>query len=88
MQNQIFSTQRPLAQLKAEISAEIGYPIGQEDSYKHRVATELGLNDRIYSVGWENMTSRECGSIGGNMGGKLGGQMVKRLIEIAERQLG
>lgn len=51
---------------------------------KYEVADELGLLDKIKTVGWGNMTSRECGKIGGQLGGRLGGQMVKRMIEYAE----
>ncbi len=55
--------------------------------YKHEVAKELGLKDKIDSVGWKHMTTEECGRIGGQMGGKLGGQMVKKMIAMAEEQL-
>lgn len=49
------------------------------DKFKHEVATELGLEDDIQSRGWANMTSRECGLVGGNM--------VRRMIEYAENSL-
>lgn len=49
------------------------------ENFKGNVATELGLTDRINSVGYENMTSRECGSIGG--------LMTKRLVQIAEQAI-
>lgn len=49
------------------------------DNFKNEVANELGLTQRIQSTGYENMTSRECGSIGG--------LMTKRLVQIAEQQL-
>jgi len=57
------------------------------DRKKYEVAGELGLLDKIKTVGWGNMTSRECGSIGGRLGGKLGGQMVKRMVEFAESHM-
>lgn len=49
------------------------------DKFKHEVAAELGLEDDIQSRGWANMTSRECGLVGGNM--------VRRMIEYAENSL-
>jgi hypothetical protein len=57
------------------------------DSWKYEVADELGLAQKVNSVGWGNMTSRECGKVGGRMGGKIGGNMVKRMIEFAERNM-
>ena len=38
-------------------------------------------------VGWENMTTKEVGQIGGKVGGKIGGQMVRELISMAESQM-
>lgn len=49
------------------------------ENFKGEVANELGLNERINTVGYENMTSRECGSIGG--------LMTKRLVQMAEQAL-
>ena len=46
---------------------------------KFEVADELGLTDRIASIGYENMTSRECVSIGGFM--------VRRMINYAEQNM-
>ncbi|EAX48245.1 small acid-soluble spore protein, alpha/beta type [Thermosinus carboxydivorans Nor1] len=54
---------------------------------KYEVAEELGLKDKIEQVGWENMTTKEVGKIGGHMGGKIGGNMVKELITMAEAQM-
>lgn len=48
------------------------------DSFKHEIANEIGV--QIPSTGyWGNMTSRECGYIGG--------YMVKRMVEAYERNL-
>ena len=47
---------------------------------KYEVAEELGLRDDIEQRGWENMTTREVGKIGGNM--------VKKMVEFAEEQMG
>jgi small acid-soluble spore protein D (minor alpha/beta-type SASP) len=49
------------------------------ESFKAEVANELGLTERIQTTGYENMTTRECGSIGGTM--------TKRMVQIAEQSL-
>ncbi|PSR21736.1 MAG: spore protein alpha/beta [Sulfobacillus acidophilus] len=49
------------------------------DHLKYEVAEDLGLDDDIQSRGWENMTTREVG--------KIGGAMVKRLIQKAEQEM-
>lgn len=49
------------------------------DRYKYEVASELGLQNQIQTGGWNNLTTREVGQIGG--------QMVKRMIKDAEQQL-
>lgn len=49
------------------------------DRFKYEVAGDLGLRDDIQERGWENMTTREVGKIGGNM--------VRRMIERAEREM-
>jgi hypothetical protein len=46
---------------------------------KYEVASELGLVDDIQQRGWENMTTREVGKIGGNM--------VRKMISFAEQEL-
>jgi small acid-soluble spore protein B (major beta-type SASP) len=43
----------------------------QLDELKMEVAEELQLDDDIQEKGFANMTSRECGKIGGNMVGKM-----------------
>lgn len=89
-----------LESLKMEVANELAF--GQEagvgavnsgnykqalERMKMEAAQELGLDSRIQSVGWGNMTSRECGAVGGRIGGKIGGNMVRKLIEIAESNL-
>lgn len=49
------------------------------DRFKWEIAGELGLAEKIRQVGWENMTTKEVGMIGG--------QMVRRMIEAAEEAL-
>ena len=43
----------------------------QLDKLKFEIAEELQLDDDIKEKGFANMTSRECGQIGGNMVGKM-----------------
>lgn len=49
------------------------------DRFKHEVADELGLADKIALQGWGEMTTRECG--------KVGGTMVKKMIEMVQDHL-
>jgi len=49
------------------------------DRFKYEVANELGIANQIQSQGWENMTTREVGTVGG--------MMVKRMLQEAERTL-
>lgn len=49
------------------------------DRLKYEVASELGLDDDIQQRGWENMTTREVGKIGGNM--------VRKMINFAEAEM-
>ncbi len=53
------------------------------DQFKYEVADELGLTSKIQTKGWANMTSRECGYVGG----RIGGSMVKTMIRRAEESL-
>ncbi|MCW2278893.1 alpha/beta-type small acid-soluble spore protein [Heliophilum fasciatum] len=57
------------------------YPGAQSalDRFKYEVAAEIGLGNKVQSQGWENMTTREVGSIGGFM--------TKKLVQLAEQQL-
>ncbi len=53
------------------------------DEFKWEIADEIGLSPKIQSQGWENMTSRDCGRVGG----RIGGRMVKVMIRRAEEAL-
>lgn len=53
------------------------------DRFKYEIADELGLMPKIQGVGWGEMTSRECGRVGG----KIGGNMVKIMIKYAEQAM-
>jgi len=53
------------------------------DRFKYELAEDYGLLDKIQRRGWPEMTSRECGVIGG----KIGGHMVRVLIRRAEQAL-
>lgn len=57
------------------------YPKAEDelDSLKEEVAEELHLDDDIKKRGFENMTTREVGKIGGNM--------VKKMIKYSEKQM-
>ncbi|MBP2071095.1 alpha/beta-type small acid-soluble spore protein [Thermoanaerobacterium butyriciformans] len=57
------------------------YPKAEDelDSLKEEVAEELQLDDDIKERGFENITTREVGKIGGNM--------VKKMIKYAEKQM-
>jgi small acid-soluble spore protein F (minor alpha/beta-type SASP) len=37
------------------------------EKLKYEVAEELGLEEKIQTKGWENMTARETGKVGGQM---------------------
>ena len=49
------------------------------DKFKLEAAQELNVSQEYKSGYWGNMTSRECGSVGG--------QMVKKMIEQYENQI-
>ena len=53
------------------------------ERFKFEIADELGLTDKIQSVGWANMTSRDCGRIGG----RIGGNMTKIMVRHAQKML-
>ncbi|MCK8825206.1 alpha/beta-type small acid-soluble spore protein [Fuchsiella alkaliacetigena] len=49
------------------------------DKFKLEVAESLNISDEYKSGYWGNMTSRECGAVGG--------QMVKEMIEQVQNQM-
>jgi hypothetical protein len=49
------------------------------ENFKNEIASELGLTQRIQSVGYANMLPKETG--------KIGGQMVRRMIELVESSM-
>lgn len=53
---------------------------------KLQAAKKAGLDDKVRDVGWKNMSAAECGKIGGLMGGKIGGQMVKKMLELINKE--
>ncbi|MGI6604590.1 MAG: small, acid-soluble spore protein, alpha/beta type [bacterium] len=57
------------------------YEAAEDDleELKYEVAEDLQLEDNIQEEGWENMTTREVGKIGGNM--------VKKMIRFAEKEM-
>lgn len=46
------------------------------DRFKEEVAQELGLADKVAQRGWGEMTTRECGMVGG--------MMVKKMIGMVQ----
>ena len=53
----------------------------QLDELKMEVAEELQLDDDIEEKAFANMTSRECGKIGGNMVGKMVSYAEKKMTD-------
>ena len=49
------------------------------EKFKYEVANEIGLYNQVQSIGWGNMTSRECGAVGG--------YMTKKMVELAQQQM-
>jgi len=49
------------------------------DKFKLEAAQELNVSNEYKSGYWGNITSRECGSVGG--------QMVKKMIQAYEDQI-
>ncbi len=49
------------------------------DQFKMEVASELGIADKVRQSGWQNMSSADCGRVGGTMG--------RRMIESYENKL-
>ena len=49
------------------------------NQFKYEVATELGINPEYKSGYWGNISSRECGAVGGHM--------VRRMIAAAQQSL-
>lgn len=41
------------------------------EKLKYEIAGELGLEDKIKDYGWENLTAREAGRVGGHMSRKI-----------------
>jgi len=49
------------------------------EQFKYEVASELGINPDYKTGYWGNISSRECGAVGGHM--------VRRMIAAAEQSL-
>lgn len=41
------------------------------EKMKYEIAEELGLSDKVKDKGWENMTARDTGRVGGVMSRRL-----------------
>ncbi len=87
--------EQALEKFKMEIATELGIVDGSSGSsleaalgkYKNEIASELGIASAISEKGWDSISSRNCGAVGGRMGGKIGGNMVKKMVEMAEKNL-
>jgi len=65
------------ARKKKPSKARVKRPL---DSLKYEVARELDLPKEVFEEGdWGNLSSRQCGAVGG--------QMVKRMIEAAQKAI-
>lgn len=53
------------------------------DQFKYEIAQELGISPQIKEGYWGELTSRDCGRVGG----RIGGNMVKVMIRRAEEAL-
>jgi hypothetical protein len=53
------------------------------DRFKWEIAAQEGLTEKIVQSGWPNMTSHDCGRVGG----RIGGRMVRVMIKYAEQAL-
>ena len=49
------------------------------NQFKYEVATELGINPEYQSGYWGNISSRECGAVGGHM--------VRRMVAAAQQSM-
>lgn len=87
--------EQALEKFKMEIASELGLVdvnsgttlAAALDKYKYEIAGELGIDSYIRQKGWQNVPSGVCGAVGGRMGGRIGGNMVKRMIEMATKEL-
>lgn len=69
-----------LDQMKYEIAAELGLPVGQNrGSFDTEFATELGTVTNTREDYWGHIASRDTGAVGGHM--------TRRLVQLAEQAL-
>jgi hypothetical protein len=87
--------EQALEKFKVEIAAELGLVNTKStdqfetalEKYKYEIAGELGIANAVAEKGWQDISSRNCGAVGGRMGGSIGGNMVKKMIQMAEENL-
>lgn len=53
------------------------------DSFKFELASEIGIENKIHNDYWGEVSSKDCGRVGG----KIGGNMVKLMVKRAEEAL-
>lgn len=68
-----------LDQLKYEIAAELGLPVGQNMGTDTEFATELGAITSKREDYWGHIPSRDTGAVGGHI--------TRNLVQLAEQAL-
>lgn len=53
------------------------------DQFKYEIAEEMGIVPQIQDGYWGELSSRDCGRVGG----RIGGNMVKVMVSRAEEDL-
>ncbi len=49
------------------------------DQFKYEIAGELGITPQIKDGNWGELSSRDCGRVGGRIGGNMVKVMIKRV---------
>lgn len=49
------------------------------DQFKYEIAGELGITPQIKEGYWGELSSRDCGRVGGRIGGNMVKVMIKRV---------
>ncbi|MFZ5900923.1 MAG: small, acid-soluble spore protein, alpha/beta type [Bacillota bacterium] len=55
------------------------------DKLKYEVAAELGYWNQVRDGDWGELSSANCGAVGGRLGGRIGGNMVRKMVAYAEQ---
>lgn len=58
------------------------------NQFKMEIAHELGIEDQTAEHGYlGDITAKQAGEMGNTRGGNIGGEMVRRMIELAEKNM-